>query len=93
MSFVFLGERDVLIRKRCRCAGCLLWYGPGTRIRKIVQKIYGEFAVTCLCPTCVAVIKESPDCYDEYGDGEVRDDPDWEAIRVGHGYPMGDDNK
>lgn len=93
MTFQFISERDVLIRKRCRCFGCLLWYEPGTRIRVLVQKIDRDFVETRLCPTCLAILNGSPGDYDEYCGGDIRDDPDWEPTRVKHGYPTGDEDE
>lgn len=89
-------EEAVSVR-RLRCDGCDLWYDPGVEweVEAWWDRVDGRIYGSKYCPTCATILRscDDPDKY-RHDIGDLpSNDPDWEHIRIKHGYPMGDEDE
>ena len=77
-----LSSRKVKIRKPCHCAGCDLWYLPGTIMQKTAAKMDGDFQTWAYCPTCDEYWSRYMGNEDEISIGDLRyeDSESWEEL-------------
>ena len=77
-----LSCRMVTNRKPHKCWGCTRTMPPGTEMQVVVTVDSREFAEARWCLVCQAVLDNGTYEYDDqFGFGDMRNDPDWEATR------------